>query len=116
MRDTSLEAYNTIKENGTLSERRMEVYEYLFHNGPLSQMELCYGLRGKLDRALTPRFSELEHMGCITIVDKRLCKITGNNSTIWDVTKNIPRKIIKPKRIKCEHCNGKGHFIQEVLL
>jgi len=39
-RDTSIEAYRTIKANGLLSKRRLQVYEYLFNHGPATAKEI----------------------------------------------------------------------------
>lgn len=114
MRRTSIDAYNKIKENGLLSRRRLEVYEVLFYNGPLTSGE-AFQLLNKLSpiRNLTQsraRFTELCQMGVIYEVRTRVCRVTGMNVIEWDVTDRLPIKLEKPKRVKCKHCSGKGYF------
>lgn len=109
-RQTSIEAYNTIKENGLLSKRRWEVYQTLYEHGPLSQVETSFSLRGKLDWGINPRFSELKKMGLIIEVGKTIDPRTGQTVLLWDVTSNLPKKFEKPKRFKCNACAGKGYF------
>lgn len=101
MRQTSIDIYRHIEENGLLSKRRLEVYQCLYHHGPLSQNETSYKLRGKLDWGINPRFVELERMGAIKAVGERLDRHSGNNVTVWDVTSQIPKRLdksLKPTR------------------
>ena len=112
IRETSIEAFNKIKENGLLSVRRMQVYEVLFHDGPLTQNE-AHKLLWKLGirtekQSITPRFNELYQVGVIKEVGKKVCSVTGNNCILWDVTKNLPVKFEKPIVHKCSACNGTG--------
>ena len=39
-RETSREAYLAIQENGVLEHREWQVYQMLFHNGPMTQNEV----------------------------------------------------------------------------
>lgn len=110
MRQTSLEVYHKIKDNGVLSERRMEVYNILFHHGPLTATE-CWEIvkqnrsDGKTHQnGITPRFSELLDMQAIYIVEERPCSITREKCISWDVTNSLPVKLekkpTKEERIK----------------
>lgn len=39
-RNTSVEAYHKIKEEGLIGKRQMQVYEILFEHGPLTNSEV----------------------------------------------------------------------------
>lgn len=101
IRETSIETYHRIKDEGLLSALRWTVYDCLFRKGPLTQMECCRAIDDPnvQDRSLMPRFAELERMGVIKSLGSRTCTVTDNNVLEWDVTKNIP---IKTKKNKIE--------------
>jgi hypothetical protein len=88
MRDTSIEAYEKIREDGTLSRMRWRVYQHLFHHGPLTAREVDHGLSSPGDHAASyhKRLSELEQMGVVATGDERECSITGMRCLTWDVT------------------------------
>ena len=110
MRQTSVDSYNLIKEQGLLSRLQFDVYHVIFTNGPITQGETWSEYFYKSQRhAIAPRFAELERRGVIEVVGERVCRLSGRNCTIWDVTGKIPVKYEKPKRYKCARCNGKGY-------
>jgi hypothetical protein len=95
-RDTSIEVYNQIKEEGLLSRLRFDVYDTLFRSGPLTQMETCRLLSSfHQDRSIMPRFAEMEKMRVIASVGERDCGITGRRVMLWDVTSRLPEKLEK---------------------
>lgn len=103
MRQTSIEVFHKIEQNGVLSKRRMEVYSILFQNGPLTATE-CWEIvkdnrnEGKTHQnGITPRFSELLRMNAIYIVEERPCTITGEKCISWDVTNGLPISLEKKK-------------------
>lgn len=106
VRQTSVEAYNEIKDNGLLSQRRWEVYEVLFFHGPMTANEVFnYLTRTRSSNVFrahstNSRFSELREMGVIKETKERICKVTGRNVIEWDVTENIPKKYRKDKLVK----------------
>lgn len=111
IRQTSLEAYNTIKENGLLSGRRLEVYSALYEYGPCTGTELFYKMnksRNPSHSNITTRLGELRDMGVVKEVEERACNITGMKVIVWDCTSNLPVKFEKPTQTKCPHCDGKG--------
>lgn len=76
VRDTSLEVYNRIKEEGVLSKRRLEVYEALFQHGPATSNELFRKMKGSIrvsQANIQPRLGELVEMGCVAETKKRPC-------------------------------------------
>lgn len=118
VRQTSIEAFNTIKEKGLLSEKRFRVYAILFEFGPLIGSEVSkiykagYG-QGSNSETVRNRLTELRNLGCIKEVGFAIDPITGMNVIKWDVTARLPMKLDKPKKVKCPHCNGRGHIITQ---
>lgn len=105
-RETSIETYNKIKEEGLLSKLRFDVYEFLFNHGPMTCRELMMAMQTKRGRhfvvagsSLSTRFSELERMGVVKETQVRPCKETGRSAIEWDVTSKIPIKLEKEKKI-----------------
>jgi hypothetical protein len=117
-RRTSIEAYRRIKEGGLLSRRRFEMYDWLFHNGPASARDaykiLCDGKPINPSSYLS-RLSELRDMEVVAEVGEKIDPETKQTVIVWDVTENLPKKIIKPTRHKCKACNGKG-FIEQLRM
>lgn len=95
-RKTSIDAYNKIKNNGLLGRLQFSVYSKLYESGPLTANELrtAYNHDGN-SGVYTTRLSELERRGCVYVVERRKCKITGNMALSWDVTDGLPVKITK---------------------
>jgi predicted transcriptional regulator len=96
IRSTSIEVYNQIEREGLLSRKRFEVYQKLFHSGPLTQSETTVKLNGK-QTTVTPRFAELESLGAIHPVGEKICGVTGRKVLLWDVTDRVPMKFEKQK-------------------
>jgi len=96
VRDTSIEAYNKIRQEGLLSKLRLLVYEALFNYGPMTQRETYESLvrRGHDIReySIRPRFVEMIDMEVIKETGTRLCKFSQTNSIEYDVTSNLPKK------------------------
>ncbi len=90
-RRTSRKVYEQIKQEGLLSERRMEVYRCVFLHGPLTAMEAFEKL--KLNTNQSGRFTELREMGVLTELGSRKCSITGREAIIWEVTNKLPKNV-----------------------
>lgn len=115
-RETSIEAYNKMKNEGLLSSRRWQVYDVLFKYGPMTTNELFKKLMGSSSTnqpSLHSRLNELRKMGCVKELGTKVCTVTQMTVILWDVTSNLPTKFEKAKRIKCPHCDGKGYVQQE---
>jgi len=99
-RQTSIVAYREIEKNGLLSQRRAEVYRWVFHNGPTTARRAYKSLtKGK---AINPssylsRFSELRDVGVFEEIGHEIDAETNQTVIVWDVTKNLPKKITKTK-------------------
>lgn len=98
IRNTSVDAYITIKNNGLLSAKRWIVYHILFEHGPLTGMEV---------RA---RLNELRALSVAEEQGVRVCSVTGMRVILWDVTQRLPVKFDTPNRHKCKSCGGKGYI------
>lgn len=109
-RRTSIDAYNKIKEDGTLSRLRWAAYDFLFFNGPLTTRGVHGGIKqiAKDVGIVSARLAELTDMGVVEDVGTVECKETGMMVTLWDVTDRLPVKYEKPKKYKCKHCDGRG--------
>ncbi len=112
IRETSIETYHHIKENGLLSQRRFEVYEILFHNGPLTAHEVVKIARHKYPEAnqtgFNARLSELETMGVVQRVGSKINPVSGQKNHLWDVTVRLPEKIKTRPKQQCLFCQGTG--------
>lgn len=112
VRDTSVAAYNEIKDSGLLSQRRWEVYQALYIYGPLTGSELfremSYRQLEPSNSNVTTRLGELRAMGVVTEIRERPCSVTGMTVIEWDVTSKLPTKLKKSTRTKCVWCDGKG--------
>jgi len=90
-RSTSIEAYKHIKESGLLKKFKWDVYDTLYHHGPLTQNELVSRYFPTTPMSsLTPRFAELNKLGVIRAVGKHTCSTSGRTALAWDVTSNFP--------------------------
>ena len=110
IRTTSLKAYSQIKTEGLLSPIRERVYDFLFHNGPLTGTELNARLKSPVGITIPgyhKRLSELRELGVVREVGERICRVTGRNAIAWDVTETLPVPIAEavacPKPTKAEN-------------
>lgn len=121
IRDTSIEAYNKIKRDGLLSERRWQVYDILYEIGPATggeifrHMKKKYGPTIPTNSNVTTRLGELRHFGVAMEIGKRKCTMTGQMVILWDVTSKLPLKFDKPEKTKCAHCNGTGLITKQQI-
>ena len=97
-RDTSIECYNKIKQEGLLSKMRFKVYSALLSIGKPSTTREVYETMNVIKQEAT-RFTELRNLGVIYEVQSRKCTITGRTSIEWDLTDRLPI-LIETKRLK----------------
>jgi hypothetical protein len=108
VRETSIEAYNRVKESGYVGRKQKEVYHVVFYYGPMTSAE-CYAKMRELwpsqylgITVLTQsraRFTELREMGLLQEVGKRKCKVTRNTVLVWDVTNRFPVPLKKDVKV-----------------
>jgi hypothetical protein len=97
-RQTSVEAYQRIKDDGLLKGRHLELYEILFEQGPLTAnqaFDVLAARRGgdfRYDSNTRARFTELRNMGVIDEVGTTKDPVTGFRVIQWDVTDRVPAR------------------------
>lgn len=102
MRQTSIETYHQIRDEGLLSKMRFRAYELIYKYGPLTASEI-----EAKDKELFPsnrpnsflhqRLSELRDIGVIQEVSERNCRITGRIAIEWDANNKLPSSLEKKK-------------------
>jgi len=109
VRETSLQAYHTIKENGLLSQRRWEVYELLVKHGPGTASELHQNVqRGSaavVGANIRARLHELKEAGVSAEIGERPCTVTGYMAIVWDVVDRLPKEVKPRKGRSCRECS-----------
>lgn len=95
LRPTSIKIYNQIKEEGLLSPKRLLIYGILVEQAPCTSSEAIAHLKKGSIFGIGSRFTELREMGAIKEIGTRKCKITGREVIVWDVTENLPKKLLK---------------------
>jgi hypothetical protein len=108
MRQTSVEAFNKIKETGLLSKRRWQVYEWLYYHGPATARQVSNAIAGAWKRV-----SELEQVGLVAETGKTKCSHTGQTVTLWDVTAALPVKPEKQAKV-CNRCIALQNRVEEL--
>jgi len=103
IRDTSIEAFNQIKREGLLSKRRLQAYEIVFQNGPLTMNQLIKIAEVKYNitnpGSFNTRLSELRNFGVLKEIDEAPCPVTGRKVIWWDVTSELPKKISQKQKL-----------------
>lgn len=102
MRQTSIEAYNYVKENGILARFQFQVYETVYLNDGITQNE-CHRImedtyKRRINKpSVTPNFARLKEMLLIEEIGERDCRVTGRNCLIYSITGNRPFIVKKDK-------------------
>jgi hypothetical protein len=99
MRQTSIDTYYAIKDEGVLGDLQWKVYDYLYHHGPMTGRELDDAMikAGAEHATSHKRLPELERCDAVRITQQRACKISGRVSREWDVTDRVAVKQPKPE-------------------
>jgi hypothetical protein len=99
MRQTSLLAYDTIKQNNLLSKMQLTAYELLIRHGAATAKELARfaeenpGIIGRMDSdSLHKRMSELKRLGAVVESGVRDCRITGRQAIVWELSGKLPQR------------------------
>ena len=115
-RQTSIDCYNEIKEEGLLSKMRFKVYESILTNAPCTSAEVLSTMLSK-NSAITSsraRFTELRELGVIYEVQNRKCTITRRTSIEWDLTDRLPINIKKTNKTKKHRINDAINSFREL--
>tara|TARA_R110001599_G_scaffold93854_1_gene244508 strand:- start:326 stop:736 length:411 start_codon:yes stop_codon:yes gene_type:complete len=97
-RQTSIDCYNQIKQEGLLSKRRLQVYESIYNSAPCTASEVFKDKNLKTNQS--GRFTELRDLGVIYEKGERLCSITGMNVIEWDLTDRLPVNVKNSNKTK----------------
>ena len=97
-RQTSLEVYREITDNGLLSKKRLEVYKYIFNHGPCtgSQVQRALKNNSSVSESVRNRITELVYAGIVSEIGTVIDPITGRNVLQFDVTNRLPKDFVKP--------------------
>ena len=112
-RQTSIDCYNEIKRDGSLSKMRFEVYSALLSMGKPSTTREVYETMNVLKQEAT-RFTELRKLGVIYEVQNRKCTITGRTAIEWDLTDRLPVNIKNTNKTKKQRINDALNSLREL--
>tara|TARA_R100001530_G_scaffold121086_1_gene88466 strand:+ start:823 stop:1236 length:414 start_codon:yes stop_codon:yes gene_type:complete len=104
-RQTSIDCYNQIKQEGLLSKMKFKVYSALLAIGKPSTTREVYETMNVVKQEAT-RFTELRNLGVIYEVQNRKCAITGRTSIEWWLTDRLPVKIKNHNKTKKQRVDG----------
>lgn len=96
-RRTSLAAYASLIESGTLPDARADVWKWLYEYGPATRNEVSRGIHG-IPGAVSTRLKELVQSGNVKEVGEGKCKVSGRELIIYDVTDKETYDRISQKR------------------
>ena len=116
IRQTSIDCYYQIKEEGLLSKMRFKVYEAILRKAPCTSAEALSTILSK-NSAITSsraRFTELRELGVIYEVQNRKCTITSRTSIEWDLTDRLPVKIKRTNKTKKQRVNDTLNSLREL--
>ena len=82
MTSTSIEAYKTISENGTVGQQAEDILSFLQIQGyPMTNKEIQTATGLEIS-SVSGRVNDLKKHGMVKVVGKRPCKVTGNTASI----------------------------------
>ena len=111
-RQTSIDCYNQIKQEGLLSKRRLQVYESIYNSAPCTASEVFKDKNLKTNQS--GRFTELRDLGVIYEKGERACSITGKNVIEWDLTDRLPINIKNPNKTKKQRLDAALNSLREL--
>ena len=111
-RQTSIDCFNQIKEEGLLSKRRLQVYESIYNSAPCTASEVFKDKNLKTNQS--GRFTELRDLGVIYEKGERTCSITGKNVIEWDLTDRLPVNIKNSKKTKKQRLDDSLNALREL--
>ena len=106
-RQTSIDCYNQIKEQGLLSNMRFKVYEAILKKAPCTSGEAFATMTTKENQISQSRarFTELRNLGVIYEKGEKQCSITGRNVIEWDLTDKLPVNVKSSNKTKQQKKN-----------
>ena len=116
-RQTSIDCYNKIKQEGLLSNMRLKVYEAILRKAPCTSGEAFAIMTTKENQISQSRarFTELRELGVIYEVQNRKCTITGMNVIEWDLTDRLPVNMKKTNKTKKHRTDDALNSLRELF-
>tara|TARA_R100000781_G_scaffold539_5_gene904 strand:- start:1295 stop:1717 length:423 start_codon:yes stop_codon:yes gene_type:complete len=116
IRQTSIDCYTQIKQEGLLSKKRLEVYKAILKKAPCSSGEAFATMTTKENQISQSRarFTELRDLGVIYERGEKKCSITGRNVIEWDLTDRLPINIKKSKTTKQHRIDNALNSLREL--
>ena len=116
MRQTSIDCYNQIKEQGLLSNMRFKVYEAILKKAPCTSGEAFATMTTKENQISQSRarFTELRELGVIYEKGEKQCSITGRNVIEWDLTDRLPVNIKNTNKTKKQRLDAALNALREL--
>ena len=111
-RQTSIDCFSQIKEEGLLSKRRLQVYESIYNSAPCTASEVFKEKNLKTNQS--GRFTELRDLGVIYEKGERICSITGRNVIEWDLTDRLPISIKESNKTKKQRIDDALNSLREL--
>ncbi len=112
-RQTSIDCFNKIKQEGLLSKRRLEVYEAILKNAPCTTNEALKDLYSG-SHGVGSRTTELRDVGVIYEKGEKKCSITGRNVIEWDLTDRLPVNLKKTNKTKKHRTDDALNSLREL--
>jgi len=118
-RETSIQAYETIKYTNLLSKKRFAVYETLFKYGPLT----ATGIADRIPHNKSPsvgfnvhaRLCELRDRGVVQELGVIECPFTKMKVINWDVTPNLPKNPEQTKKPRAKEKDVYWNYSNEPI-
>jgi len=92
MRQTSIDCYNQIKEEGLLSKLRLSTHYAMLHSSPCTASELQNYIdkNGIKVKHAWKLLSQLRDLGVVYEKGERNCNVTNRVVIEWDLTDKLP--------------------------
>tara|TARA_R100000541_G_scaffold53821_1_gene62093 strand:+ start:247 stop:663 length:417 start_codon:yes stop_codon:yes gene_type:complete len=114
-RQTSIDCFNKIKQDGLLAKRRLETYEAIFKKAPCTRQEALENTNPLNALSLSAaRFTELRRLGVIYEKAIKKCRITSRNVIEWDLTDRLPIDFKKNTKTKKQRINDAINSLREL--
>lgn len=115
-RQTSIDCYNKIKQEGLLSNMRFKVYEAILRKAPCTSGEAFAIMTTKENQISQSRarFTELRDLGVIYEKGEKKCSITGRNVIEWDLTDRLPVNLKKTNKTKKHRADEALNSLREL--
>lgn len=102
IRQTSIDVYNQILDEGLLSKKRFEVYDYLYKSGPKTGAQISLAMRSyqQVSETVRNRLTELVKLGVVAELGIVTCPVTDRKVFLYDVTDKLPVDYERPMTSK----------------